>query len=403
VRDLPVDHRHPAIAFASHAVITLRRRAALFTVLSACHGCHAGSRTPPETPPVQVPSVGGARVIAASNDGTWAAVDGGTLYYWGLASSVYNDSPTARGHLPPSKIAAPAPIEKVQGVTATSADDWACVLDAAGAVTCFGLSGDGFSGKVNRTWPIAMHVNGKQIVASSDFGCALGVDGTVQCWESSTDEFIFGGTSVTSFAPTKVAGLSGVVGISGRFGTLFARAANGSVRGGEILQMICDEKSCGPRQPPAPIPGLSNVLQVEGSLHAHACALLQDKTVACWGVNTHGQLGIGTKHAASAPTAVPGLSDVVEIAVGRAATCARHSDGSVQCWGENNHGQLGDGTTDDRLSPVRVTGLTGAKGITVGATHACAIVEEGKVRCWGGNEHGETGTNPPQHTAPISK
>jgi alpha-tubulin suppressor-like RCC1 family protein len=58
---------------------------------------------------------------------------------------------------------------------------------------------------------------------------------------------------------------------------------------------------------PAPIGGLSGVLQVvPGSLHA--CALLRDGTVRCWGSNFYGAIGDGTggglEHDRAAPTPV---------------------------------------------------------------------------------------------------
>jgi hypothetical protein len=38
--------------------------------------------------------------------------------------------------------------------------------------------------------------------------------------------------------------------------------------------------------------------------------------VQCWGENTNGQLGDGTKNQSTVPVTVPGISDAVAIAVG---------------------------------------------------------------------------------------
>src|SRR5262249_42382285 len=65
------------------------------------------------------------------------------------------------------------------------------------------------------------------------------------------------------------------------------------------------------------------------------CALLDDKTVACWGFNQRGQLGTGTADQAfhATPERVVGLSDVVALRQGWDTTCAILGSGGVKCWG----------------------------------------------------------------------
>src|SRR5690606_25541515 len=63
------------------------------------------------------------------------------------------------------------------------------------------------------------------------------------------------------------------------------------------------------------------------------------------------------------------LSDgsVVAAAAGETHTCLLTSDGAVWCWGANSYGQLGDGTRTNRRVPVAVIGLTsGVQAIAVG-------------------------------------
>src|SRR5437762_2450541 len=68
---------------------------------------------------------------------------------------------------------------------------------------------------------------------------------------------------------------------------------------------------------------------------AHTCARMSDGSVSYWGANMSGQLGDGTTTPRPAPTPVPALSEVVEIALGQGHTCARKTDGTVACWGDN--------------------------------------------------------------------
>ena len=112
----------------------------------------------------------------------------------------------------------------------------------------------------------------------------------------------------------------------------------------------------------------------------------------CWGQNTDGQLGDGTKINRPTPVAVAGLSGkVTSLALGDGHTCALLQTGQIQCWGSNG-GALGDGTSTDRLAPVTVTALGGnATSISAGMAHTCALLQSGQVRCWGANGHGQLG------------
>jgi alpha-tubulin suppressor-like RCC1 family protein len=107
------------------------------------------------------------------------------------------------------------------------------------------------------------------------------------------------------------------------------------------------------------VPGITNAIQLAAG-NDHACALLQDGTIRCWGKNNFGQLGDGTgvnTGTSGVPTvAVANLTGVVGITAGFEHTCALLGTGNVQCWGQNedNFGQVGDNTFRDRFVPVPV-------------------------------------------------
>lgn len=125
----------------------------------------------------------------------------------------------------------------------------------------------------------------------------------------------------------------------------------------------------------------------------HACALLQERKVKCWG--GAGLAGDGTRALRLTPVSVRGLTDVTALGAGDSHTCALRSSGEVRCWGENTRGQLGTGTLEPTLEPVSVLGhKEGTVALAIGHEHVCALHENGGVWCWGANGSGQLGFAP---------
>ncbi|HXU93159.1 MAG TPA: hypothetical protein VFP33_05825, partial [Gallionella sp.] len=92
--------------------------------------------------------------------------------------------------------------------------------------------------------------------------------------------------------------------------------------------------------------------------YGHTAALKSDGTVAAWGDNAQGQLGIGNAEYRLTPAAVPEFTGIAALTAGREHTLALKSDGTVWAWGSNYpNGQLGDGSLKQQLSPVAVPEL----------------------------------------------
>ncbi|MEZ4412878.1 MAG: hypothetical protein R2910_07850 [Gemmatimonadales bacterium] len=131
---------------------------------------------------------------------------------------------------------------------------------------------------------------------------------------------------------------------------------------------------------------------------AHACAILNDQRLVCWGSNSNGGLGTGDapSYVTRWPVPLPGLPAALEV---RAATddltCARDLAGDVWCWGSNYFGQAGPvASMPFQLTPVRVPGAEGASRIALRSDytgHTCALVSS-EARCWGSNNYGQLGT-----------
>jgi alpha-tubulin suppressor-like RCC1 family protein len=141
------------------------------------------------------------------------------------------------------------------------------------------------------------------------------------------------------------------------------------------------------------------------------CALLNDASVKCWGSNLFGILGLGDSddrgdNAGEMGDTLPGVNlgtgkTATAIATGYAHACALLNDSSVKCWGLNSSGQLGLGDTIGRGSAAADMGDnlpavalgTGKTAVAIGTRgwNTCALLNDGAVKCWGQNDFGQLG------------
>jgi len=105
---------------------------------------------------------------------------------------------------------------------------------------------------------------------------------------------------------------------------------------------------------PVYVAGTDNYIAVAVSSW-HTCAMTEAGEVQCWGTNSSGQLGDNTTSDHMLPAPVQGLAGpATAISVGESHSCALLQNRSVQCWGANQYSQMGDGSSPDRLTPVLV-------------------------------------------------
>jgi alpha-tubulin suppressor-like RCC1 family protein len=124
----------------------------------------------------------------------------------------------------------------------------------------------------------------------------------------------------------------------------------------------------------------------------YTCGVTPENRAYCWGDNSWGQLGLGTKTGSFRPVAVPGTRRFRQVTAATFHTCGVTPFNKPFCWGNNNWGQLGDGTTTDRLSPVRVNaGGRDFTQLTAGQSHTCGIATNAQAYCWGINDQGQLG------------
>jgi len=365
-------------------------------------GPAACSGDPCATTPVAVRGITTAIAISTGSDHTCALLAGGSVDCWGdnaygqLGVGTSSGPGTCNGE-PCSATA--VPVRGIAHATAIAAGgSQTCALLAGGSVECWGYNGYGQLGVGTSSGPhsctggvpcaptpVAVRgiVDATAVTAGNDHTCALLATRAVDCWgynfsaelgvgTSSGPHFCTGG-QWCSTTPVAVIGIA---------------SATAIIAGGD-----------------------------------HTCALLAGGSVDCWGYNSFGQLGdgissgpqtceFGVVRCAKTPVAASGTTSPTAIAAGGDHTCALLAAGRVTCWGANSFGELGDGTRSGpaacngypcSATPVAVSRLTGATAISSGEDHTCALLSGGGVGCWGEGAYGELGDGRiGEHDVPVA-
>ncbi|MFN8632076.1 MAG: hypothetical protein U0838_17675 [Chloroflexota bacterium] len=102
------------------------------------------------------------------------------------------------------------------------------------------------------------------------------------------------------------------------------------------------------------------------------------------------------------PVLVPGITTAMAIAAGSSHACALLANATVVCWGAGSKGQLGGGSFTGSNVPVAVVGLTGVTSIAAGGNHTCAVLATKLVKCWGTTARASSATAPRPIATPRS-
>lgn len=174
----------------------------------------------------------------------------------------------------------------------------------------------------------------------------------------------------------------------------------------------------------------------------HTCALLDDASTKCWGLNTWGQVGLAAGNASplddseaqrrtcnggsgvvrplacigdqpgemgNALPAAIAAGQTAKLSIGYRHNCVlRTGNAGLTCWGSNEEGQLGIGSggvtglsgsiIGDELNEMGTQPATLVKGRTIeelsaGGFHTCVLYTDLSINCWGHNDRGQLGRN----------
>ena len=131
----------------------------------------------------------------------------------------------------------------------------------------------------------------------------------------------------------------------------------------------------------------------------HSLGIDMNGSLWAWGYNGNGRLGDGTTNAKKVPTKITIEGEEnkkwKQISAGGSHSLAIDEDGNLWSWGLNSKGQLGIGTNDDKLVPTKITIEEEQnkkwKQVSAGDQYSLAIDEDGNLWSWGYNHNGELG------------
>jgi alpha-tubulin suppressor-like RCC1 family protein len=279
------------------------------------------------TVPVHVSGITNATAIAAGGDSACAVLTTGGVDCWG--HNIYGE--LGDGTTTDSDV--PVPVSGITNATAiaTGGSDSACAILATGGVDCWGNNGAGELGDGTTTGadtcngipcsttpvPASGITNATAIATDANSSCVALATGGIDCWG----------------------------------GNLYGQLGNGSATNSDV---------------PVPVSGITNATAIATGDDQSSCAVLATGGVDCWGYNNSGELGDGTttgpetcltSACSTTPVPVSGITDATATATGLDSSCAVLETGGIDCWGGNTYGELGNGTKTSSDVPVPVSGI----------------------------------------------
>jgi len=256
--------------------------------------------------------------------------------------------------------------------------------------------------------------NATQISAGYYHTCARLSDGTVKCWGGNTSAQLGDKSTVSSFSPVSAA-VSGVAEIAAGAVHTCARLDDGGIVcwGDNYLgELGTGGDDGGPdarapeyvhRQPELVEAGAA--VRVSAGSYATCGQFESPPFLRCWGNNfakvlvpNVGLVVVDTPR----PVTIPFVLDGGDVAPGVYQTCAVSDEGSLFCWGLNTYGQAGTATNGGPPSYDPAAGVV--DHVTTGFAHTC-VISDASASCFGWNQYGQLGqgnSDPPPGEAGLT-
>jgi alpha-tubulin suppressor-like RCC1 family protein len=287
----------------------------------------------------------------------------------------------------------------------TGGENHTCGLEhGTGAVFCWGYNASGQLGVgdlVARDAPVRVGLAQPAVAVAAGYNhtCAIGRDGSLWCWGDNTEGQL-GQDDVTgapnAMSPLRVGTRSDWLRVSGGQG--HTCAIEGAAAGGTMWCWGRNSDSetgthAGALQvrAPAQTGTFSDWKELDVGQDS-SCGVRSNGSLWCWGDDSFGQLGAApSSQAVTVPAQVGAQTDYARVSIDTFSACALTNGGTVACWGRNAEGQLGLGDSADRYAPTQVGTLTSWTSVSVGRFHSCFAQAGGSIYCTGDDSAGELG------------
>ena len=228
--------------------------------------------------------------------------------------------------------------------------------------------------------------------------CGVTTTGAAYCWGDNYTGGLGDGTYTNSATPVRVAG-----GLT--FSTLSTSAFHtcGLTTAGAAYcwGTVATGNPIGFSATPVPVAGGLTFASVSAG-YVHSCGVTTAGAAYCWGEGYDGELGDGSPETAEdAPQAVAGGLAFASVSAGGDQSCGVTITGAAYCWGMDTMGELGIGTSGGPDScpnfavafnacsflPLAVAGGLTFKTISAGYASTCGLTTSGDPYCWGDLVH----------------
>jgi len=247
-----------------------------------------------------------------------------SAYCWGNGGAGQLGTGNIASAATPVLVAAGAKPAAEGWATMGAGGDYTCGLTVPGNLYCWGDNASGNLGTGGGTsiFPTPQAASGARTYKSLAVGffhaCAIAMDDSTYCWGNNWAGQLGDNTNAQKNVPTLV--------------------DMSSLNAGEVFTSL----------------GLGS---------GHTCGLTNQGRILCWGSNNDGELGTGNNALSRLPlptsTPISGAVTYSSVTANQGHTCALTPTKAAYCWGLNSTGQLGDGTRTSSNRPVAVLPVQG--------------------------------------------